>query len=320
MKKIILVIALMFGTCMLTACSFIPKKSNAATAEKYAKKYINEQVGLVDTERDSQKDSYRMRSIYHLKDDRDIEFNVMADDEFVSFVDAWIPNFYTNAIKLSTDYKYKVMDHYSTEIDEILSKLKLEKDYTITKYGAHLTVYVSKEESLENIAEAIMEIDDILDYNYKLSSEIICERPERKLIWDNVTAGEINIQMYSPDETNKRKMYQTFEFSDGNEHMLTYEGVLRTLKAGMMWCQSNEDILFAYINDTLFYGTDTLCSDEMDGDISEYDGKMEMFTSTIPQKNGYGNVGSDTPYRFGPDGVVYVYMSDGCRQLYEFTE
>ena len=38
----------------------------------------------------------------------------------------------------------------------------------------------------------------------------------------------------------------------------------------------------------------------------------------IPQKNGYGNVGAGIPYKFGLDGEVYVYLSDGCRQLYEF--
>ena len=117
MKKISLIIVLI-ATCMLTACSFIPKRSNAETAEKYAQKYINEQVSLSDKKSESQKDSYQMRTIYHLKDDRNIEFNVMVDDNYISFVEASIPNIYTNYTIFSSDYKARVMEYYFEDIDE----------------------------------------------------------------------------------------------------------------------------------------------------------------------------------------------------------
>lgn len=84
--------------------------------------------------------------------------------------------------------------------------------------------------------------------------------------------------------------------------------------------QSDEHILFVYLNDTLFYGVDNLYSSDTKDDITEYDGEMEKYNQMIPQKNGYGNVGAGIPYRFESDGTVYVYMSDGCRQLHEFSE
>lgn len=126
--------------------------------------------------------------------------------------------------------------------------------------------------------------------------------------------------MSNPEGTNKRLIFQAFEFSDGNAHILTYEKVLKTLKANMMQLQSDEKILFVYLGDKLFYGTDTLYSAETKDDIVEYDGKMDKYNNMIPQKNGYGNVGAGIPYKFGSNGEVYVYMSDGCRQLYEFIE
>lgn len=316
MKEINLIIVLMIGACMLTSCSFIPKKSNAETVEKYAKEYINAQVGLVDRERNSQKDSYQMRSIYHLKDARNIEFNVRVDDRFVSFVEASIPNLYTNKMIFTTDYRAKVMDYYNEDIDEIISGLKLEKDYTGTTNNANLRVCVSNEESLENIAEVIMKIDSLLDYNYKLPSEVICEKAESNIIWENGIGGTINIEMSNSE--GKRLIYLTFEFSDGNTHILTYEKVLRTLKAEMMQQQSDENKLFVYLNDKLFYGADNLYSEETKDSITEYDGEMEKYIQLIPQKNGYGNVGAGTPYKYGENGEVYVYMPDGCRQLYEF--
>lgn len=319
LKRIIVFIAILIsGVCLLTACSFVPKKSNAKTAEKYAKQYINEQVSLVDKKGDSQNDSYRMRTIYHLKDVRNIDFDVRVDDNFVSFVDAIIPYLYTNKMIFTTDYRTKVMDYYSKDIERIISELKLEKTYTSTPNNANLRVSVSEEESLENIAEAIMKIDDLLDYDYKLSSEVTRKMAEKDIVWENGMDGTIHIEMSNSD--GKRLLYLTFEFSDGNTHILTYEKVLRTLKAEMMQRQSDENLLFVYINDKLFYGPDKLYRGETSDDATLYDGKMDKFSQTIPQKNGYGNVGAGTPYMFGTGGEVYVYMPDGCRVLYEFTE
>lgn len=303
--------------CILKTCSFIPKKSDAATVEKYAKKYINEQVSLIDSKRDSRKDSYKMRTIYHLKDARSIEFNVSVDDKFISFVEASIPNLYTNKMIFTTDYRSKVMACYTKDIEEIISGLKLDKDYTMPTNKAHLRVCVSEEESLENIAEAIIKMDDLLDYNYKLPSEVLCERVKRDISWENGIDGTIIIEM--SNQAGKRLIHLTFEFSDGNTHILTYENVIRTLKADMMQRQSSEKILFVYLNDKLFYGNDNLYSDETKDDVVEYDGKMDKYSQMVPQKNGYGNVGSGTPYTFGKNGEIYVYMSDGCRQLHEFS-
>lgn len=259
-----------------------------------------------------------MRTIYHLKDARNIEFNVRVDDKFVSFVDASIPNLYTNKMIFTTDYRSKVMNCYIKDIEEIIYGLKLKKDFIRTTNKAHLRVCVSDEELLENIAEAIMKVDDLLDYNYKLSSEIICERVEKDIIWENGMDGTINVEMSSQD--GKRLIYLTFEFSDGNTHILTYEKILRTLKADMMKYQSSENILFVYLNDKLFYGIDNIYGDETKDDLAEYDGKMDKYSQMIPQKNGHGNVGAGTPYKFGVNGELYVYMSDGCRQLYEFRQ
>lgn len=315
MKIISYIAVLLLGGCMLTACSFMPRKSNAETAEKYAKKYINEQVCLADKISDSQKDSYQMRTVYHMKDVRDIKFNVRVDDKFVSFVDASIPNLYTNRMVFTTDYKSKVMDCYIKDIDEVLSRLELGKDYIRTPNRAYLRVCVSEKESIENIAEAIMKIDSLLDYNYKLSSEVVCERVESDISWESGIDGTINIEMSGSD--GKRLIYLTFEFSDGNTHILTYEKVLRTLKAELMQRQSDENIMFVYLNDKLFYGTDNPYSNETNADVEEYDGKMEKYDQMIPQKNGYGNVGAGVPYKFGLNGEVYVYMPYGCLRLCE---
>lgn len=319
MKKFAITISLLLSTLLFTACSIFPKKIPAAEAELYAKECLNDAVSLASNVVETKKNSIEMRSLYHFKDARDIEFDVMVDNEFAPFVEGYIKNVYSGAVTISSDYKSSIMEYYSEDIDAIVSRLELIEDYKMSLNTACLLVYVSGNESLEAIADAIIEIDNLLDYDINLPMDEYSATLVKNIYWDNGLDGSIIISVSDPEEPEENRIYQTFDFSNGNDHILTYETVLRTLKANEFLKQTEEKIYFAFIDDTLFYGYDVKYSDETKNGVSDYDGVMKRYDNSIPYKNGYGNVGAGAPYKFGEDGTVYVYLSDGCVHLTEFN-
>ena len=71
-------------------------------------------------------------------DDHGIEFNVIAENEKVTLVEAYIPFLYSKNLFYTTDYKERIMAYYTSEIEDILKEAG-NVDYQFAPDG---TLYV----------------------------------------------------------------------------------------------------------------------------------------------------------------------------------
>ena len=138
MKKRILLLGLcLCTTCALSGCSVFSRKPSTSDVTSFAKTCINESVESAGGKY-SEGDSYGKNYYYPMVDDHGIEFNVIAENEKVTLVEAYIPFLYSKNLFYTTDYKERIMAYYTSEIEDILKEAG-NVDYQFAPDG---TLYV----------------------------------------------------------------------------------------------------------------------------------------------------------------------------------
>ena len=115
-------------------------------------------------------------------DDRGIEFNVIAENEKVTLVEAYIPFLYSKNLFYTTDYKERIMTYYTSEIEDIL------KEAGIVDYKFHtswIEIYITEDYSLEDLATVIIALNDLLDYDYRTNT-ISRDSLGNNQYWDSI--------------------------------------------------------------------------------------------------------------------------------------
>ena len=222
-KKFFLLSLCLCAACILSGCSVIPRRPSTSKVKTFAKTYINESVEPAG-KKHSEVDCYGKKYYYPMVDDHGIEFNVIAENQKVTLVEAYIPFLYSKNLSYTTDYKERIMAYYTSEIEAILKNAGVE-DYKFRP--GWIEIYVTEDYSLEDLAAVVVAIDDLLDYNCygKVSSRASLGNNQ---YWDFNNSYDILIQQHGDD--NNLLLHKSFLFSDNNYIILTYEDVLKELE------------------------------------------------------------------------------------------
>lgn len=303
MKKRILLLGLcLCTTCALSGCSVFSRKPATSDVTSFAKTCINESVEPAEGKY-SEGDSYGKNYYYPMIDDHGIEFNVIAENEKVTLVEAYIPFLYSKNLFYTTDYKERIMAYYTSEIEDIL------KEAGIVDYKFHtgwIEISITEDYSLEDLATVIIALNDLLDYDYR-NNTISRDSLGNNQYWDSIDWYDILIKQRGSD--NKWLLYETFLFSDNNQISFTHENVLKTLELSQMLTTSDDKLNIIRINGELYYDSGIVTQDEKTG---EMDGTAHSYTDPVPKTDDQTNFGSgNVDYQFAPDGTLYVFLSDG---------
>jgi len=300
-KKIAFLVICLCFTCLLSGCSPFPKKPKASDAISYSRMCINSGVEASGERNHSERNSYGKKYYYPMIDERGIEFNVIATNSKDMFFDAYTP-FYSNFLAYTTDYKSCVINYYMDDIENILKTVSVDE---FDVRANILDITLTEDNSLEEIAAMIMEIDNLLDFDYR-NNAVLQDLLGAKCYWSCTDSYDLLIKMR--DSENESIISECFLFSDNNRTNLSYDMVLKTLELGRMVKESDNTLFIVQVNGELYYDLGEITQDEMTG---KADGTTTSRINHVPKVDGQTNFGAGVDYQFAPDGTLYVYLSDG---------
>lgn len=221
MIKKLLVIFILIST-MVSDWSLVSRKPKTSDVNQFAVTCINDSITPAGKPY-SERRGYCKDYCYPMTDERGIEFNVVAENRKVSFVEAYIPFLYNRHLFYSSNYKGRVIAYYSEEIEEILQDANIT-DYEF--YNDSIEIRIPDDYPLEKAAATVITIDELLDYDLKINA-YSQQALGSKQYWNCFDTSDIII--YQVNSNNEQLTFDSFLFSDNNSNELTYESVLETL-------------------------------------------------------------------------------------------
>lgn len=212
---------ILYAKCVVPKFYLFPRKPLKNDGERYGKRCINDRIkpaGRIHSEYcDDGKKYY-----FPMADDRGIKFNVIALSGKEVLVEVLTP-FYGKNLIYKTDYKSCVIKHYSDKIENILKSYNVD-DYKIRD---RIQINLTDAHSLEDVASMIIDLDNLLDYDYR-NNNMSRETLDKDKYWESTGSYDISINMKNGE--NKFIIYKSFLFSDNHRTQLTYDMVLKTLE------------------------------------------------------------------------------------------
>lgn len=301
MKKIFCVLGLcLCATCVLSGCSLFARSTSASDAEAFAKAYINDGVEPTDGKKRTEKTFSGKEYYFPMVDDRGIEFNVIVDNRKAVLVEAFTP-FYGKNLYYSTDYKLRVIEHYKDEIEAVLKTVSTV-DYKVIRDS--ISVNLTEENSLEDIASMVIALDELLGYDYRSEAHPGEELGDQRY-FNSSYQSDVLITMRGSD--NEWVIFEPFILSDNHSIKLTYDKVLKTLELNRVLMASETKPGIIQVNGELYYDSGEVTQDEKTG---KTDG-ISLYTDLVPQRDGESTFGYGKEYQLAPDGTLYVFMEDG---------
>lgn len=301
MKKIFCVLGLcLCATCVLSGCSLFSRSTSASDAEAFAKAYINDRVESTGGKKKTEKTFSGKEYYFPMADDRGIEFNVIVYNRKTVLVEAFTP-FYGKNLYYTTDYKLRVIEHYKDEIEAVLKTVSTV-DYKFLRDS--VSVNLTEENSLEDIASLVIALDELLAYDYRSDARSGEELGDHRYLGSSYNS-DILITMRGSD--NEWVIFEPFILSDNHRIQLTYDKVLKTLELNRVLMTSDTKPGIIQVNGELYYDSGEVTKEEKTG---EMDG-ISRHTDLVPQRDGESTFGYGSEYQLAPDGTLYVFMEDG---------
>ena len=289
---------------LLTGCSAFPNKPSTSKVEQIAQDCINSDISYSKSPIVKNKNVAGTEYVYTMTDKRGIEFNLTAFDPYIALVEP-IPVMYNGYTQYSTDYKSSIMNFYSSDIEAMLSKMNIN-EYKLS--GNTMTININSSESLEDVANLIISIDRLLDYDYMYNGNSSVKL-DGKSSWDGFCIYDLNLIIRdSGNEKGKSLVNEFFIFSDKHNNELTYDSVYRVLNIACEMKQTGTQYKLVQVNGELYYDSGVVTQDELSGSA---DGTTKKRINNIPKKDDQTNFGAGVDYQFGPDNELYVFLSDG---------
>lgn len=219
---------------LLMGCSIAPRKPSVKTVEKTAKRYINSGVSMLDNKVERKDSNADTKFTYNLQDDIGIPFHVFVSNRYFAIVEPIRP-FHDNYLTYYTDYKGQVIKANREAVDAIIERLDvIDSKINTDTHVASIELTLKENVKLEDIAQAIIDLDELLALDYSGSDDNSFEL-ETNSSWNGYDPFDVLIQIKSDevDDNGKQKtlLHATFLFSDNNEHKLTYDDVLQQLQS-----------------------------------------------------------------------------------------
>lgn len=224
-KQLYVVFLIILASLSLTGCRLTPKKFKASEIEAYAKQYINENVEFVKEIPIEKVNSYAEdHYVYTFRDERGIEFHVNAQTDEFAIVEP-IPFLYDERYLITNDYTAKIINCYSKEICDILTSCKAYKPEVYAATSVLWMQFYEEDTSLEEIAKAVIQIDELLALNYTHNTEEITLAENTR--WNNCL-NDMLIKVKNK-ESGKSRVHLPMHFSDRKETFLSYDEVYNSL-------------------------------------------------------------------------------------------
>lgn len=229
MNKIIGIVSLLVMIMLLAGCSLSAYKPSVSKVEAVARECINENIKRSSNKITKGKDNASVYYIYHMVDDRGVEFDLKLHTDYVVFVEP-IPPFLSNYRKFYTDYPAKVVEYYESDIDNIL-QLECVQNYKI--FPGHIEVEFVSGTDYSEIASVILEIDNLLAFDYKCGGiSQIKPESDTKTYWSGVSKASISVKISGDnEEKTSYALYKVFTFSTNSGNELSYEYIMEELNS-----------------------------------------------------------------------------------------
>jgi hypothetical protein len=221
MIKKLLVIFILISTSV-SSCSLISRKPKTSDVNAFAITCINDNI-TPSGKPHSESDSYCKKYYYPMVDERGIEFDVVAENRKVMFIEAYIPFLYNKSLYYTTNYKKCVLAYYADEIKDILNEAGIS-DYEYYKDSIRLTI--PADYPLEKAAATVITLDDLLDYNLKTNAYSQQSLGSNQF-WNWFDRDDIIVKQMNSN--NEQILFESFQFSDNNNNELTYDSLLEAL-------------------------------------------------------------------------------------------
>lgn len=228
--QIICCILILCFSATVVGCSLSRYTPSAAKVEEIARIGINPDVksnGSAKVREESGQGNY---VYYPMVDDRGIEFSMVVASEYVSIVEP-INGLYSKYHTYKTNYREKVKKYYREDIEKILIDAgAVECDFQDSFHGEIMVLFKEGTE-LADIADAIMQINNLLNLRYCYGGSTDGDVGDEYGHWDDFLSFDILVKIEdSTKAEGKSHMLGTFIFSDGYDHVLTYEDVMNELE------------------------------------------------------------------------------------------